>query len=294
MRKALLAALMLGSAAVAPAKQLDLANSDDALTVYRKTQCSTEDSKPVVYRWQGRAFSRVTGEPDRLLFGLEGMNIRQCVTINDPVRGRGFRQVSREIMLYLDPKTGAVLRQWSNPWTGETVDVIQVANDPVNMRAPMFPRGQDGKPFAFPGRVEGGYLFMPTEVPLFYENALGGQYQDYVGGKYQAMEIFDFVARADRILDPKTKTGDPAIAWVRVAQWLPWMKMRGREGQMIFNATGRMLASYDELPAVMKSEIATNYPAYTAPPPVDDQRPNETSWTYFKKKLRPDSQPGRK
>ncbi len=37
----------------------------------------------------------------------------------------------------------------------------------------------------------------------------------------------------------------------------------------------------------MKKEIAANYPEYREPPPGDDQRPNETSWTYFKKKVEP-------
>lgn len=45
------------------------------------------------------------------------------------------------------------------------------------------------------------------------------------------------------------------------------------------------LKSFDELPEVMKTEIATNYPDYTAAPPVDDTRPNETTWTVFKKKI---------
>ncbi len=285
-KAALLASVLIGGAA--GARTLDLNNPDDALAVFRKAQCSTDDNVPVVYRWTGHAYSRVPGERDRLLFNLEGMNIRQCVTVKDPVRGTGFRQVSREIMLYIDPKTGQPMKTWANPWSGDTVDVVQVANDPVNMRSPQFPREADGKPFDLGARVDGGIVFMPTEVPLFYENALGGQFQDYIGGKYQAMEIFDFNARADVILDSKTKMGMPAVAWVRVSDWLPWMKMRGRAGQMIFNATGRMLSSFEELPAVMKNEIATNYPEWKAPPPTDDARPNETSWTYFKKKLKPD------
>jgi len=33
----------------------------------------------------------------------------------------------------------------------------------------------------------------------------------------------------------------------------------------------------------MKKEIAANYPDYNTPPPGDDDRPNETSWTYMKK-----------
>ena len=284
---ALLASVLLGGAA--QARTLDIANPDDALAVFRKMQCSAQDNVPVVYRWTGRAYSRVPGEQDRLLFGLEGMNIRQCVTVVDPKRGTGFRQVSREIMLYIDLKTGKPIDRWTNPWSGETVEAVHVANDPVNMRAPMFARTADGKPQDLGLRVEGDWLMMPTEVPLFYENALGGPYQDYVGGKYQAMEIFDFSGRAATVLDSRTTMGMPTVAWVRVADWLPWMKMRGRAGQMIFNATGRMLSNFGELPQVMRDQIATNYPAYTAPPPTDDQRPNETSWTYFKKKLKPDA-----
>jgi len=36
---------------------------------------------------------------------------------------------------------------------------------------------------------------------------------------------------------------------------------------------------------VVKREVEANYPEYKTPPPADDARPNETSWTYFKKKL---------
>ena len=46
---------------------------------------------------------------------------------------------------------------------------------------------------------------------------------------------------------------------------------------------GNKLKNYDELPKVLKDEIALNYPTYTAPPPGDDARPNETTWTMFKK-----------
>jgi len=282
---ALAATAVLAVAPAAEARRLDLSKPEDALQATRKMQCSTKDGDPKTYHWSGRAYSRVPGERDRLLFNLEGMNIRQCVTVNDPQRGVGYRMVSREIMLYLDPKTNEVLRTWTVPWTDETVEVIHVANDPVNMRAPEFARGTDGTPHRFDGRIEGGRVFMAAEVPLFYKNPLAGDYQDYVGGTYQAMEIFDFVADEKALLDTRNTTADPAVAWVRVAQWLPWMRMGSRPGMMIFNATGQMLDSWDQLPAVLKNEIRTNYPDYTAAPPLDDKRPNETSWTYFKKKV---------
>ena len=265
----------------ATARMLDPAKPEDALEISKRVQCGEADGKAAVYHWSGKIYSRVAGEPDRLLFRGEGMNIRQCVSITDPKRGKGWRQVSREIMLYLDPKTGAVLRKWDNPWSGEAVDVMHINNDPVNSR-PSYPMGADGKPYEISVRREGRWLFMPIEVPLFYENPLAGGYQDFVGGKYHAMEIFDFAFEASEMLDTKNPTAYPTVSWVRISDWMPWMKMRGRLGQLVFNAMGNKLKSYDELPKVLKDEIAANYPTYTAPPPGDDARPNATTWTVFK------------
>jgi hypothetical protein len=281
--------LMIGATALAlcgtaQARMLDPAKPEDALEISKRTQCGEKDGQPAVYYWSGNVYSRVEGERDRLLFRGEGMNIRQCVAVTDPQRGKGYRQVSREIMLYLDPATGQVLREWKNPWTGETVEVMHIANDPVNGR-PQFPIGADGKPFTVNIKRMGQWVQMPLEVPLFYTNVLGGEYQEYVGNDYHAMEIFDFAARADEILDSAKPTAYPSVSWVRLSNWMPWMKMRSRQGIMIFNAMGTKLKSFDELPPVLRQEIAANYPAYTSPPPGDDARPNETTWTVFKKKV---------
>lgn len=278
------AAMMVGLAAPASARKLDLDDPADALIAMRKVQCSAEDATPAVYHWAGRVYSRVPGEPDRRLFDVEGMNVRQCVGVDDPKRGHGFRMVSRELMLYLDPATGEVLKTWTNPWTGQSVEVVHVANDPVNMR-PAFPVEADGKPFSLKARVEAGRVFLATEVPLFYTNPMGGDFQEFVGNQYHAMEIFDFTVDAADLQDSRKTSSNAAVAWVRLSEWLPWMRMNSRAGLLVFNATGQKVADIDALPAVLKDQIKTTYPQYAAPPPVDDARPNETSWTYFKKMI---------
>lgn len=269
------------AATTAFAGQIDPATPDGYVQAQRKIQCSLEDAKPAVYTWSGRAWSRVPGERDKNVFNLNGYNIRQCVKVEDEKRGTGYRLVSREIMLYLDPETGDVLRTWENPWTGATNEVIHVANDPVNGR-PTFGRDKDGNPSVRPLREVNGTWFMSIEVPLFYTNPLAGDYQKYVGGTYHATEIFDFNGDLEELLDPE-REAYPIVAWVRIAKWLPWMEMGDRAGILYFNATGKKLESYEQLPQVMKDEIALNYPVYTTPPPVDDDRPNETSWTVMKK-----------
>jgi hypothetical protein len=275
---------LLGAVVAGPAgaKLLDPLVPEDAVQIVKRAQCGSEDGVAAIYYWSGKVYSRVDGEPDRLLFNGEGMNIRQCATVTDAKRGTGYRLVSREIMLFTDAKTGEVIRSWKNPWSGETVDVMQIANDPVNVPT-NFPYDAKGNPSPITLKRMGPWLAMPLEVPLFYRNVMAGDYQDYIGGHYHAMEIFDFAAPASEILDLKYRTAYPSVSWVRISDWMPWMKMRGRQGQLVFNAMGTKLRSFSELPPVLRDEIAHSYPAFTAPPPLSDDRPNSTTWTMFKK-----------
>lgn len=274
---ALLALLLSGSVTAD-----EVYTGRQAWEIARKTTCGTLEAGVTRFGvWQGKAYSRVPGERDRHLFNLIGVNTRQCADVQDPDKGEGFRSVSREVMLYLDPETGALLDQWENPWTGQTVEVLHVANDPVNMRAPRF--AADGGEMKM--RRYGDLLVSASEVPLFYDNPLGGDFQDYVGGTYHAMEIFDTFYPADELLDSKRRLERSWIAWIRVAQWLPWMEMGSRPGLMVFNATGSSTFDRVSIPEPLRSVLKDRYPSYFEPPPLDDPRPNETSWTVFRKHI---------
>jgi hypothetical protein len=275
-----LAALFACAAGAAP---LDLKTPEGQVTALRRIQCSEIDGKPVTYYWKGVAYSRVPGEPDRLLFKVEGMNIRHCGPLANAQSKVDFRLVSREILLYEDPATGEVLKTWSNPWTGKTLEVMQVANDPVNGNYSVV--GRDGKPTSLPFEVIGKQWWLSTPVPLFYTNPLAGNYQQYVGGTYHATELFNFFGDIDDLDNRKRDTAQAAVSWQRLSSWLPWMEMGDRAGMLYFHTAGRKLDKWADLSATMKAEIDRNFPEYRSPPPLDDQRPNETSWTYFKKKI---------
>ena len=265
-----------------PPPPLDLNNPEDAVKAARKLQSSIEDGKPTIFWFQGNVYSRIPGERDRLLFTYQAMNIRASKAVTEAGRGYGYRQVSREVLIYLDPKTKEVVRTWKNPWTNKDVEVVHVANDPVNSR-PMFAQGPNG-PFKLDVTLKEGLGIYQVEVPLWYTNPLGGDYQAYVGGDYQCIELFTFYFSEQQLLDSTTSdAASVAVAWSRVSQFLPWMEMGGRVGYMIFSGAGRKISSFDALPDVLKAEIAAKYPEYKTPPSVDDTRPNETSWTYFKK-----------
>ncbi len=275
-------AAICGVSNVASAEKLDLNTAEGVTKVMRKLQCSLKDNKPVTYFWQGTAYGRTMGQADKVLFDVDGMNIRQCATVRDKDGKYGYRLVSRELLLYRDAKTGEYLRTWDNPYTGQKVSVLHVANDPVNSR-PSFGLDRDGKPMKFPGQILDGQIWMTSTIPLFYSNPLAGDYQKQIGGIYHATEMFNFFAKEKDLLDGSKDQADVTVAWQRMSDWLPWMEMSGREGQFYVSTGGRMLRKHDDLPQRVKDEIAKNYPTYNMPPPTDDPRPNETSWTYFKK-----------
>jgi hypothetical protein len=273
-------ALVAGSAFAAPEW---LSTPEAQLRAMRRIQCSEVDGQPAIYYWNGYAYSRRAGEPDRVLFRVEGMNIRACGPLANAKSDADFRLVSREILLYEDPVTGEVLREWQNPWTGKTVNVLHVANDPVNNNFSVV--GRDGRPTNLGFESIGGQWWLTTTAPLFYTNPLGGDFQPYVGGFYHATEMFNFFGDNADLTAKKRPSAPARIAWQRMSDWLPWMEMAGREGLFYTNTAGRKIDRWEDLSPTLRGEIERNYPEYKAPPPLDDTRPNETSWTYFKKKV---------
>ncbi|GGY38499.1 DUF1838 family protein [Parvularcula lutaonensis] len=280
--------LLAGAAAIASLgaaqaqDRLDPGDPQDTLKIMRKIQCSLKENEPAIYWWHGVAYSRKQGERDRKLFNVEGMNIRACSRTRDRELGQGFALVSREILLYKDPETNEVLTTWDNPWTGETVEVLHVANDPVNFE--MYETGRGGQPTSWAGEIgpDGTWWYRST-FPLWYPNPLGGAFQQEVGGTYHATELFNFFGRTDDLLDPDLPSAKVTVGWSRIADWLPWMKMNGREGIIYMHTAGRKLSSFDELSDTMKEQIATHYPDYARPPRRGDDRENMTSWEYYKR-----------
>ncbi len=282
MKIASLSVLALAAATVAAAAEpLDPNDPQDALRIARKVLCSTADGEPTTFWWHGAAYSRRQGEADRLLFNVEGMNVRTCTAAEDAERGSGYKMVSRELLFYQDPASGEPLATWDNPWTGETVEVLHVANDPVN--SSNFEKDRTGAPFRWGGLVTESSWRWNITVPLFYPNPLGGAFQPEVGGTYHATEMFNFLGDAAELLDADKPFAQSHVGWARISDWLPWMKMGGREGVMYMHTAGLRLSSWDALPERLKAEIAERYPIYAGPPPLDDARRNVTSWMYYQR-----------
>jgi hypothetical protein len=278
LRRSLSLLLCAALAAAAPtATSLDLAKPDDALTAFLKMRCSLEPKDHVVTWWKGTIFAQFPHKPVQAIMGFEGYNICRVAKQEDG----SYQLLTRELSFYRDLKSGAILKTWTNPFNNKEVEVVHVANDPVNSRmAANGPRG----PFVLPWQNQGEEIMFAFNVPLSYPNPLQPKdFPEESGGEtYVGSEHFMFFAPRAAVMDPEVKNTPLTYGWTRVGPWVPWMKMGTAAGNLLYIAQGTKVTGIDALPADMRALIESDYPVYAAAPETWYQ-PNETSWTYYKK-----------
>ena len=237
-----------------------------------RTRCAT-DKRNTYLEWSGSVYAFVPQEKQRKLFSIIGMNVARCFQNQ---QGQ-WLLTSRELQYYLNPETNQVLNRWQNPWTGEEVPVVHVANNPVQNNL-----GQG----RFPAFAAGRNLIVPLDLPLTYPNVLASdaKFQDYSPEPlYQAGEFFKFVVPEARVEQPNVATVlNVSGTWNRIGPWLPWMKMKGKPGQLVYSASIRKLQRFEELSPLLQQEITSRVPVYRTAPTCYLAASSETSWIYFR------------
>ena len=242
------------------------------------------DGKDMIFTIRGSAYAFIPGQRPMKLFGLDGYNIRRRVETPEK---DGFFVATREVVFYTDPKTDEIIDEWDNPWTKEKNEVFHIANDPVNFRN----RVKDGKYIAVSndGKREygessapeeyGDYFVWHTDIFPFYP--LGGFDKNYT-----AAELFDFYVPKKYLYNNELPK-NVFVSWTRVGPWLPWMKMDKQEGMMVYHARSELIYDWNELPEKVRARVEKDFSIYkTAPDKVDSNGVNETSWTYYEKKMK--------
>ena len=262
----------------ASSNALDLDDPRQLVEAYVKTVGDTSGAESFTYA-NVVVMAIVPGERGRKLFALEVVGASRFL----PIEG-GYQRLHREVGLYTDLETGAVLTTWRNPLLDRVVEVIHIQNDPVNF--PFTVEQQSG-----PRRILfddfGDQIAFHREVLLRYPSALTrAEYPLHSAGDwYEAAELFNsFVRRED--LENAAITSAPEFgSWARVGPWLPWMEMADRPGHLLYHGRStKLMDGIDELPPRLRSYMEKNLPLYLSAPD-EFEEPNETSWTYFKKVL---------
>lgn len=270
-------------ATIALPNSLENAEENYPLESYVKMRCSVDPNDLDTYmQFRGFVYSTMDGSAPMTLFQTLGVNVANCLKQNDG----SYYLTTREIMLYLDPKTGKKLSKWDNPFTKKTVNVVHVFNDPVQMSL------SNEVPYPFTVDKKQNVAQQTEDVPLFYPNPLYGNSSfasyaptpDYQGGEY-----FSFQVSLDDLNDQNlSKIENVHYTWTRTSQFLPFMGMGDNIDQyersyLLFSSHGTRLSSFNDLDPILKNEIENRVPLMKHAPTCQLDIPNETSWTYFQK-----------
>ncbi len=269
-------AAVLTLAAPQPASALDTISAAGQLDAFVRMRGSA-DGKPVYANWWVTIYAVLPGEKPKAILKLDGYNVARFEKKDDG----SVQLISREVAYYKDPASNTIIETWDNPFTKETNEVLQVANDPVNST---FGAPQAGAAGRLPFRVDGNDVFLLLDVPLAYPNPLTPAEfpAESSGPMYVASEHFGFFSRVSDLEGSKTPSVPLAYEWTRTGPWLPWMKMGTRPGYLLYSGHGKKYASFDELPADVRTYTLKHFPTFKNAPD-SYEKPNETSWTYYKK-----------
>lgn len=233
----------------------------------------------VGWYWTGTVWGMVPGEGNLRLFDYDGFSASRFLR-----HGDGYRMLNREIGIYRDLATGAVLGRWRNPYLGRDVDVLHRFNDHVN--AELVPGGRFGVT-GIPTTVMGNEVWWRLDLFFFRPSPISRA--DFPlnvqHDMYQGAELTMYHAKLSDIQDRRLTHAPADVTFSRISQWEPFMEMGNRPGNMVFHAAGRKLekggADLADLNPVFYEHISGGHSEYLHAP--DQWQPGTVSqWEAFR------------
>ncbi|MDX2145000.1 MAG: DUF1838 family protein [Rhodospirillaceae bacterium] len=260
---------------------------------------SNLDMKSTHYGWiDGYVMGVAPGGAVRDICGFRGIGCNRLLPYDGP--GYGYRRVLREIVFYTDLKTGEILEEMENPFTGEKVRVVPVANDPFNaVFRDVWPDPpsygglnqdkREPRPFLLNWQLIGGKLVMELHVHLYYPNALDPKVwvRESSGPMNRVSETFNYSLTLADLQNPELTTIESTGVWGRVTPWLPWMLMGQAEGHCLYNCNFASVKRPEDMPDQRIVEhIAKNYPKFLDAPTTWEE-PSLSSLEWYARQQKP-------
>ena len=211
---------------------------------YARIDADIDPAKEKCGWLKGKAYGVRDNEKVRALFGVEGFSFVRTKRLEDG----SYRRMLREIVFYRDLETGRILDTWANPYTGETVKVVPIANDPFNFTISEFapePPSYGGlnkdrpprKPFLQDWEFgPEGDMVLHTGIDMIYPNALQPDKwpRESSGPMNRVSEHFIYVVKRKDVENPDLTHIPHVGSWSRITPWLPWMLMGQAPGHVSY------------------------------------------------------------
>jgi len=261
----------------------------------------TQKTQPISFEnpiWNRETLARIEGDiaPGKFIYG-GGSGIVHGVRDNEAVRplfgfeifathrvlrqpDQSYQRLCRELVFYRNLKTGKLMDTWQNDYTGERVNVVDVANDPFNYVISEFfpdPPSYGGlnkdKPPKRPlllnwGLTNGNTVTLDSDIHLYYPNALKPEEwpRESSGPMNRVSELFRYFIRREDAENPELTHLPHNGVWSRITPWLPWMLMGQAPGHISYMGRFATLERPEDAPADVLARVKERYPLYMTAP----------------------------
>lgn len=273
------AGLATNRAEAAPEWTLDLDTAADNCIALLKLQADISGAD-AMGGFPGEVWAWVPNEGTIRILNTYGVGVSHVEFRPDE---GGWRFYHREVLLYLDPETNEVAESWYNPFTQRRVEVVHVFNDHVSRFYPL-----EGGRFTFPWpyEIHGNNIVYRISVFRLEDNPMPRR--DYPlhsqSDKYQTGELWGMIGDLREIMDPDVTSAGCVTSWSRISEWLPFMEMGNRPGQMIFHSHAHKLKNGVEevIPTVRRYLEKTAPEYFESPREWTTPGARVTAWTHSK------------
>jgi hypothetical protein len=238
-------------------EQPALDDPDLLLEAYQRLSGSLDDR--LVIWWMSGTRYGVVDAKATALYGMEVGMFHRWYRQPDG----SFKAAFFELTYYSDPRTGELLRTFENPYTGAMDKVRHVRLGPEirhlttsGLASPDNPMVHDYYNSLGPAVINDDHLWIPTsvEATIKFPKPTAPQI---------LLNLYTTVqgSLADA-LNPDLVSAPCTLEFHNVLKWEPWMQMGDHPGHMMSTASGRKLASLDQLPAnyvAMAEEVHGKY-----------------------------------
>jgi len=234
------------------------------------------DPKAIKYGWySGRLMSIVPGGAGRDLIGVIGLGAAR--TLPRDAQGR-WQLLRRECGFFFDLASGEVLDRWRNPLTDEEVEVVHIANDPVNQTISPVRAGEQlyeqvvtkkaDEPFVLPWQQAGSRAFVEFHSHLWAKNPLDPAVwvRESAGPMVQISDMMTYVCDLEELQDPARPSVSYSGNWVHVRPWQPWMLMGTAPGHLMYHCFTGSATRLEDVPPHIAKIVQARLPAFLQPP----------------------------
>ncbi len=266
--------------------KIDFSNPAENLKAFIKLTGDLDPAAETV-GWFGGDIFAVLG-PDKPLVKLCGVEGFGVLRVSPQPDGK-YRLFNRELAYYKDPRSGAFIDTWTNPFTQEVCEVSPIHNRTVNAEiAPIMKMDFDGTlveyPFSPPWTLMGDKAFSLFEVHTAFPNPMKVEEwpRESAGPVTRISEIFHRIVPLDQLEDPNRTWADYSGVWTRLGPWLPWMLQGQAPGHLLYRTFMHRSGTADQLPAALRERAEQRHPDFFVAPGVETWGgPNDSSFSVY-------------